>query len=300
MRAVVTIAPSTWKRDEHLGDPQRVLRAADRALRERHQHEDPEPHDHRSGRRPRRAAGSPARPAGPGTRTAGARGASRAPAPRTRPAGASRRRPRAGPPTSRASRRRAARPARPRSPRAVRGPAAHRRDPRLRGPRSSAHASRASSTGEPHQRDDTRKCGATVYQASPVSTVIPPRTACATTPSGMAHASHSSRRLRGRTNTAAITHAPVTSTSAMPSRRFENSTHWCRAATSGSGVGHQAAGEALRPRRAAEPGAGHAHDRAGDRDPALPDHGEHREHAHEHRRRRPPCHVARHPAYDSL
>ena len=45
--AVVSIAPSTCSADEHLGHAEGVLHAADHALRERHQHEDPEPHDDR-------------------------------------------------------------------------------------------------------------------------------------------------------------------------------------------------------------------------------------------------------------
>jgi hypothetical protein len=43
--------------------------------------------------------------------------------------------------------------------------------------------------------------------------------------------------------------------------------------------GDQAPREALRPGRAAQAGAGHPHDRPGDRDPGLPDHGRDRQRA---------------------
>jgi hypothetical protein len=103
--------------------------------------------------------------------------------------------------------------------------------------------SRTRSTASQMSGIVTRKCGATVYQASPVSTVIPPITAWATTPRGMVAASSTSRPRRGRTLRAASRQAPVTMTSAMPRSRLPNSTHWCRTAISGWGTGTRLPGK---------------------------------------------------------
>ena len=114
--------------------------------------------------------------------------------------------------------------------------------------------------------------------------MIPPITACATTPSGCTSASRVSRGRRGRVASAATRHAPATMTTRNVSSRLPNSIHWVSACVSGCGDGHQAAGEALRPRRAAQPGPGDPHDRPGDGDARLRDHGGDRQRAHDARR----------------
>ena len=60
-----------------------------------------------------------------------------------------------------------------------------------------------SSTASQMNTIETRKCTATLHQTSPLSTTNPPITACATTPTGWATASRTSRRRRGRMVSAA-------------------------------------------------------------------------------------------------
>ena len=127
------------------------------------------------------------------------------------------------------------------------------------------------------------KCTATDHHARESSTVIPPITACATTPSGCTSARRVRRRRRGpggqrgdqaraRDEDDAGREQPVAELDPLGERL-----------RLGVRDGHQAAGVALRPRRAAQPGPGDPHDRPGDGDARLRDHGGDRQRAHDAR-----------------
>ena len=83
---------------------------------------------------------------------------------------------------------------------------------------------------------DGSRWSATVHQASPASTVIPPITACATIPSGIIQARTSSCFRRPARWSARI-NATATATSTNVRSRFPNSTAWCSAgAAPGTGT----------------------------------------------------------------
>ena len=90
---------------------------------------------------------------------------------------------------------------------------------------------------------ETAKCTATLHQTSPSRTTAPPMTAWVTTPSGCTSASAVSRVRRGRVASAAIRHAPATSTTTNVSSRLLNSIHCVIGSTSGCGVGTRLPGK---------------------------------------------------------
>ena len=152
-----------------------------------------------------------------------------------------------------------ARPCSPRrSPRTAPVHRARRRDVGLpRGPRPAAPTSQTRTI-------DARKCGITLHQEQPGQHGDPTDHAPARAPRpASARRARSAAAVGARCSGRRARHATATTTTTTPSSRFPNSIH-CRI---GSVLRvrdrDQAAGVAVRPRRAAQPGAGHPDDRPG-------------------------------------
>ena len=102
---------------------------------------------------------------------------------------------------------------------------------------SPSDAAATSCTASHTRTIERTKCTATDHQASCSSTVIPPITAWATTPSGWTSASRVSLRLRGRVANAARKQAAAMTTTRKVSIRLPNSIHWVTARVAGCATG---------------------------------------------------------------
>ena len=103
---------------------------------------------------------------------------------------------------------------------------------RLRGVSSPSWKALSSSTASQTRGVVARKWIATVHHSSLASTVIPPITACSTTPPGMVQASFTSRLRSGWsiwTRHAVMTAIAATTTTTPVSIRLPNSIHWLSA-----------------------------------------------------------------------
>jgi hypothetical protein len=84
---------------------------------------------------------------------------------------------------------------------------------------------------------ETTKCAATRPGLSSVSTVIPPSTACSSTPSGSSSAIATRERRRGDSHTAAHTHSTTTANTAIVKMRLLNSINMLRVGIPALGAG---------------------------------------------------------------
>ena len=258
------------QRHQRLGHAQRVLHAAEHALRDDGHDEQAVPAQQRRRRGDGVQARSRARRAARGRGTAGPRAAGpTAGTPSAEPRGGGVARVRAGGGDERAGQRAAAASTTVDGADQPADGARHQRAHAARRPPRRLRRAARPATPAPSRPGSAPL---TLHQASPGSTVNPPITACATTPSGCTQRQPDQPRApragwRARRAGTARRRAPT----AKVSSRLPNSTHWCSAATSGCGVGTRLPGEALRPGRAAQPGPGDPHDRPGDRDAGLRD-----------------------------
>ena len=137
-------------------------------------------------------------------------------------------------------------------------------------------------------------CGATVHQASPVSTVDPPQTAWNSTPAGSTAASSTSDRRRGLASQISRKVPSEAISTTLVSVRLPNSIAWWNARQVRPADRDQRPGLAFRPGRAAETGPGDPDRRAGDGDQPVRDHRRPGERPLQPERRRPsPPHRAR-------
>ena len=138
---------------------------------------------------------------------------------------------------------------------------------------SSVSSSRTSTTMATNiSASEISRCGATVHQISPVSTMMPPQTAWNSTPSGSTAASSTSDRRRGRASQISRKVPSEAISTTLVSVRLPNSIAWWNGGQVGAADRHHRPGMAFRPGRAAEPGPGDPDGRAGDRDQPVRDH----------------------------